>query len=155
MFVYGVHPQHWTRFDGGGWAAPIVALYGAAAGLTMLGRHLLAREKSTHWSPATQVIVAAVLVALAWAIDLGTWRNSALDPELSAQGALIMAFLCLQGLLVAVAVLMAIYLAMRTSRNMIVRPRNVTFDMVWLFLLYTCAQGAVTAALTRLFPGGL
>jgi cytochrome c oxidase subunit I+III len=155
MFVYGVHPQHWTRFDGGGWAAPIVALYGAAAGLTMLGRHLLAREKSTHWSPATQVIVAAVLVALAWAIDLGTWRNSTLDPELSAQGALIMAFLCLQGLLVAVAVLMAIYLAMRTSRNMIVRPRNVTFDMVWLFLLYTCAQGAVTAALTRLFPGGL
>jgi cytochrome c oxidase subunit I+III len=50
---------------------------------------------------------------------------------------------------------MALYLALRTGRDMIVRPRSVTFDVIALFLLYTAAQGAASALLTRLFPGGL
>ena len=66
-----------------------------------------------------------------------------------------MAFLAQQGIVVAVAVLMVLYLALRTSRDMIVRPRSVTFDVIALFLLYVCAQGAASATLTRLFPGGL
>jgi cytochrome c oxidase subunit I+III len=154
LFVLGVHPQYWADYGGEGWALPIVALYGAAAGLTLLGRSLLRREGSTHWSPATQVLLAGGMIALAWGLDFTTWRDAGLDPELSAQAALIMAFLAQQGMLAAVAVLMAIYLAMRTSRDLIVRPRSVTFDVISLFLLYTAAQGAASALITRLVPGG-
>lgn len=50
---------------------------------------------------------------------------------------------------------MVLYLAARTGRNMIVRPRSVTFDVVVLFVLYAAARGAATALLTRLFPGGI
>ena len=49
--------------------------------------------------------------------------------------------------LVAVVVLMGLYLAARTSRGLVTRPRNVTFDVISLFLLYTAAQGAATALL--------
>ena len=60
--------------------------------------------------------------------------------------------LALQGQLVAVVVLMAGYLAARTARGLVTRPRNTTFDVVSLFLLYTAAQGAATALLLRFFP---
>ena len=72
-----------------------------------------------------------------------------------ALSSLVMAFLALQGLLVAVAILMVLYLMARTSRNMIVRPHSVTFDVIVLFLLYTAFQGAASTLLTRLFPGGV
>ena len=154
LFVYGIHPEYWQRYSGSAWAAPIAALYAGAAGLALLGRYLLRRERSTHWSPATQVLLAGITIALAWSIDFGIWQTAGLEPELSAQAALTMAFLVQQGILVAVAVLMVLYLVARTSRNMIVRPRSVTFDVIVLFLLYTSAQGAASALLTRLFPGG-
>ena len=35
------------------------------------------------------------------------------------------------------------------------RKRNVTFDVISLFLLYTAAQGAATSLLLRLFPASL
>jgi len=155
LFVQGIHPAYWTDYGQAGWALPIVALYCGAGALTLLGRHLLGRKGSTHWSPATQVVLAGATAATAWGLDFGAWRNSGLDPELTAQAALIMALLAQQGMLVAVAGLMALYLALRNSRNMIVRPRSVTFDVIALFLLYVCVQGAASAALTRLFPGGL
>jgi cytochrome c oxidase subunit I+III len=155
LFVYGIHPEYWRDYGNQAWALPIVALYAGAAGLTLLGRFLLRREASTHWSPATQVILAGAAIALAWWLDFTGWRNAGLDPELSAQAALIMAFVAQQGMLAAVAILMVFYLALRTSRDMIVRPRSVTFDVITLFLLYVCAQGAASATLARLFPGGL
>jgi cytochrome c oxidase subunit I+III len=154
LFVHGIHPQYWSDYGGEAWALPSVALYGGAAALTLLGRYLLRREGSTHWSPATQVILAGGAIALAWSLDFVGWRNAGLDPELSAQAALIMAFVAQQGMLAAVAVLMVLYLALRTSRNLIVRPRSVTFDVISLFLLYACAQGAVSTLLPRLVPGG-
>jgi cytochrome c oxidase subunit I+III len=154
LFVRGVHPQYWSHYGGEGWALPVVALYAVAAGLTLLGRILLRREASTHWSPATQIVLAGAAIVTAWVFDIRTWHAAGLDPELSAQGALIMAFLAQQGMLVAVSGLMVLYLAMRTSRNLIVRPRSVTFDVISLFLLYTAAQGTASALLTRLVPGG-
>jgi cytochrome c oxidase subunit I+III len=153
-FVYGIHPEYWRDLGSTGWLAAIVPLYAAGAGLVLLGRWLLARKTSTHWSPPTQVLLGTAAIALAWAIDWRSWHGAGLDPELTAQAALVMAFVTQQGLLIAVAVLMALYLALRTARDIVVRPRSVTFDVIVLFLLYTAAQGAASALLTRLFPGG-
>ena len=36
--------------------------------------------------------------------------------------------------------------------KLVTRPRNTTFDVVSLFLLYASAQGTATALLIRLFP---
>ena len=154
LFVFGTHPEYWTDFGGTEWAPVVAGLYVAGAGLVLLGRWLLQREASTLWSPSTQVILAGVLMAAAWGLDWSAWQSAGVDPEASAQGAIISALLALQGMLVAVSVLMVIYLAMRTSRNMIVRPRSVTFDVITLFLVYTAGQGAIAAVLTRLFPWG-
>jgi cytochrome c oxidase subunit I+III len=155
VFVYGIHPEYWTDLGGAGWLAAILPLYAVGAALVLLGRWLLARETSTHWSPPTQVLLGTAAIALAWAIDWRSWHGAGLDPELSAQAALVMAFVAQQGLLTAVAALMALYLALRTARDIVVRPRSATFDAIALFLLYTAVQGAASALLTRLFPGGL
>ncbi len=154
FFLYGIHPRLWSAPDNLLSLVPVLGGYGAAAGLLFLGRHLLARTKSTHWSPATQILLAAIALVAAFGIDLWSWRESALDPELSAQAALTFAFLSQQGLLVAITAIMALYLALRNARAMITRPRNTTFDVVFLFMLYTAGQGSVTAVLTRLAPAG-
>jgi cytochrome c oxidase subunit I+III len=52
----------------------------------------------------------------------------------------------------AVSVLMALYLAARTARRLLSRPASTNFDVVTLFLLYTCAQGTAVALLLRFVP---
>ena len=150
LFLYGVHPEYWTEVGEPAWLLPILGGYGAAAALALFGRHLLAREGSTHWSPASQVILAALALAAAFAIDLWSWRG--LEPELSAQAAMITAFLTQQGLLAAIALLMALYLGMRNARALVTKPRNTTFDVIVLFIVYAAGQGSIAAMLTRLFP---
>ena len=87
------------------------------------------------------------------AIDWFSWRAQGLDPQLTSQGAISHALLALQAQLVTVVLLMGAYLAARTARGLVTRPRNTTFDVVSLFILYTAAQGAATALILRFFPG--
>jgi cytochrome c oxidase subunit I+III len=152
-FLFGIHPSYWTDM-GNRWSfAPVVAGYALAAALAVLGRHLLSRERSTHWSPTVQMIFASLAIAIAYGLDLWSWRS--LDVELSAQSAVIAVFLAQQGLLSAIVLLMAMYLSLRTARALGTKPRNVTVDVIFLFVLYTASQGAVSATVTRLFPFGL
>ena len=62
FFLLGVHPEFWTSPAGALWLVPIIAVYGIAAGLALLGRHLLARKQSTVWSPPTQLLFAGRLI---------------------------------------------------------------------------------------------
>ncbi len=154
LFVYGVHPSFWAPPTERWWAVPIAAMYAAGGLLLILARWLLPREKSTLWSPTAAVLFAAVFLTGAFAVDWFTWQAQGFDPELTSQGAFSHAFLALQGFLIAVGLLMAGYLAARTSRNLVSRPVNTTFDVVCLFLGYTAAQGAATAILMRIVPLG-
>jgi cytochrome c oxidase subunit I+III len=154
FFLYGVHTAFWREIGEPLWLLPILGGYGAAAALVLLGRWLLARERSTRWSPPTQVLLAAGAMLFAFSADFIGWRAAGIDPQTTSQAALVMTFLSQQALLVAISAIMALFLAMRNARGLITRPRNVTFDIVSLFMLYTAGQGAATAALTRLFPGG-
>jgi cytochrome c oxidase subunit I+III len=154
LFVYGIHPGFWTVPSERWWAFPIAAAYAGAAVLVLYGRHLMGREGASNWSPTATILFASVLVTAALATDWLTWRAQGIDPELTAQGALSHAMLALQAQLVAVVWVMAAYLAARTARGLVTRPRNTTFDVVSLFLLYCCAEGAATALLLRFFPAG-
>ena len=86
-------------------------------------------------------------------VDWWSWREYGLDPELSSQNALVSVFLSLEAMLAFIAALMVFYLAARTSRGLVTRPRNNSFDLVTMFIVYAGAQGAAAALLVRLFPG--
>jgi cytochrome c oxidase subunit I+III len=155
LFVYGVHPTYWVVPTERWRAAPISAAYALAAASVVFGRWLLRREESTVWSPTISLLFAAILIVAGLTSDWFSWQAQGIDPELTAQGAFSHAMLALQGQLVAVVILMGGYLAARTARGLITRPCNTTFDVVSLFLLYTCAQGAATTLLLRFFPSSV
>ncbi|MDT9598927.1 cbb3-type cytochrome c oxidase subunit I [Sphingosinicella rhizophila] len=155
LYLYGIHPSVWTAPPDMVWLIPLLVGYGAPAALAMTARKLLARERTTLWTPPTLILAAGAGLLLALGIDYWSWRTHGLQPQLSSQGAIVHAFLALQAILVAVAVLMAIYLAARTSRGLVTRPRNNSFDITAIFISYTAAQGMLAALLVRLFPGAV
>ena len=152
-YLYGVHPQYWQPGPDLAWLAPILAFHALAAGLALYGRHLLARKGTTHWSPVAVNLYAMAALAIAFAIDLFSWRNHGLRGEASGQAAVIHAFLSLQGALTLIALLMGLFLAARNARALVTRPRNVTMDLIVMFYCYTAAQGTFAALLARLVPG--
>ena len=154
LFVYGIHPAYWTVPGARWWAIPIAAAYALGAALVLFGRRLMVRKSATNWSPTSAILFACASISGALATDWLSWRAQGIDPELTAQGAFAYAMLALQGQLVAIALLMALYLSARTARGLVTRPRNTTFDVVSLVLLYTSAQGTATALLLRFVPAG-
>ena len=155
LFLYGVHPQYWAPPPEPVWLLPLLGGYGSAAGLALLSRWLLAREGSTLWTPPTVLLCAGALLAVTFLGDLFGWRALGLAPQLTSQAALVSAFLALGGMLTAIVVLKVLYMAARTSRGLVTRPRNNSFDLTVIFLVYTAAQLALTALLVRLVPGAL
>jgi cytochrome c oxidase subunit I+III len=97
FFLYGIHTAFWKDMGEPWWLIPVLGGYGAAAGLVLLGRRLLAREKSTRWSPPTQILFAGAALVFAYAMDFTGWRAAGIDPETSSQSALVMTFLSQQG----------------------------------------------------------
>jgi cytochrome c oxidase subunit I+III len=154
FFLHGVKPAFWRPAPDSGWVWAIAAGYAAAAALALLSRRLMARPKSTLWGSPAMLVSAALVLAAAYGCDAWSWRGFGLEPQLSAQAALIAAFLAQGGFLTSVAVLMALYMAARTSRGLVTRPHNNSFDLTVMFIAYTAAQAGVSALLVRLFPAG-
>jgi cytochrome c oxidase subunit I+III len=153
LYLFGVQPRFWQAPPDPRTLAPVLACYAAAAALAWLGRHLLARDKSTLWSPTTATIFGGIALLPALVVDYWIWRAAGLDPVLTGQGAVVHAFLAQQAMLTGIAVLMIAYLAARTSRGLVTRPRNNSVDLVTLFVSYTAVQGAGAAIVSRLVPG--
>ncbi len=153
LYLYGIHPSFWRSPPDVVWLLPILGGYGLAGGLALLARRLLAREGTTLWTPATLVCLAAAGLIASVVLEFRSWASIGLEPQMSGQGAIVYAFLSLQVQLAAIAALMAGFLAARNSRGLVTRPRNNTFDLTTIFIVYTAGQGIVTALLTHLFPG--
>ena len=94
------------------------------------------------------------MLAAVYGFDAWSWTEIGLAPQLTAQAALVAAFLAQGGFLLAVAVLMALYMAARTSRGLVTRPHNNSFDLTVIFIAYTATQAGLSTLLVRLFPGG-
>ena len=150
FYLFGVQSQFWQAPAPAGHLAIILPAYLAAAGLALLSRRMLAREKTEHWTPGVLYLCAAAALAAGVGADMWSWIGSGLVPEASGQGATVYALLSLEVLLVGVGVLMACYLCARNSRGMIVRPRNNSLDLCVLWVVYAAAQGSMTGVLTRL-----
>ncbi len=153
LYLYGLRPEIWIAPPDLRWLAAVAGGGAAASGLALWARRRLARPDAALWPEPTLVLIATALLVASFVADLSSWRDAGLAPEMSGQGATVFAFLSLQGVLVAISVLMALYLAARNARGLVTRPANNSFDVVVLFIAYTGAQGAAAALLTRLFPG--
>jgi len=155
FYLYGVQANFWRPGPSMAALVPIVGCYGLAAGLAVLGKRLLAREQSTLWSPVSAVLFGIFALTVGYAIDLAGWRTHGLHGSASGQGAVVYALLSLEGMLVAIALLMGGYLFARNARGIVSRPANNSVDLVVLFTVYTAAQGIFSTLLTRLVPGSL
>jgi cytochrome c oxidase subunit I+III len=153
FYLYGVQPAFWRPGPDEAWLAPIIGLYVLAAGLALLGRRLLARERSTLWSPTSAILLGIAALTAAFAVDFLGWRSHGLNGADSGQGAVVYAFLSLEGMLVGIAVLMGGYLFARNARGIVTRPANNSVDLIVLFTIYTAGQGIVSALIARLVPG--
>ena len=96
-------------------------------------------------------VAAGALVAAAWALDLKTWQETGLSPDLSAQGAIVHAMQAWQGFFVAVGAIMALYVVLRSLFGYVGPDHPATVQLVGLFHAYVAAQGLVTLAMPRLF----
>lgn len=119
-----------------------------AAGLALFARRLLFNE-TTLWTPPTLLLFAAAFVVAGEIVGFLDWRGLGFDPELSSQAALVRTFSGEEGLLNVICAIMALYVAGRTSRGLVTRPRNNSFDLVTLFTIYTALQGIATTIVTR------
>lgn len=153
LYLYGIHPHFWVAPPDAAWLVPILLGNGAGVGLAWLGRRLLRREKTRLWTPGVLLMTGGGALVAAFAADIWSWRLHGLSPSASGQGATVYAFLSLQGILASIVFIMTCYMAARNSRGLINRPADSSYDLVFLFAVYTAAQGVVSALLTRLFPG--
>src|SRR3546814_5470020 len=74
--------------------------------LALLARWLLTREGTTLWTSPMLILIAAISLLVSFGFDLGSWYLSDLSPEMSGQGAIVYAFLSLQGILTGISLLM-------------------------------------------------
>ena len=82
------------------------------------------------------------------------WWSACLRPDASGQGATVFAILSWQGVMLAVSVIMAGYIVARAVAGLLNSARTSTVDVSALFLGFVAVQGALGAAIVRLFPGG-
>jgi cytochrome c oxidase subunit I+III len=132
-----------------GWGLAALALYGAAAAVLTLARRGLDRRGRL---PALPMAVAGLLVLTGPAAEgWGAWLGG-LRPTEHAHAASAWALIAQQALVASIGVLMAGYVLARAACGLLSGARRLTFDVAWLFLLYTCAQGAANVLLLHGFP---
>jgi cytochrome c oxidase subunit I+III len=154
VYLFGVHPQFWIAPPDWGWVVPIFGLYAVGAGAAWLAPRSMTKG-ARLWTPAVLLLTGSLALTAGAAVDLWSWRSLGIDPEFTSQAALIHAFAVEQALLCAIGILFALYIAARTSRGLVTRPRNTSVDLATIFLVYTAAQGCATALVTRALPGAM
>jgi cytochrome c oxidase subunit I+III len=152
VFLWSRRPELWIAPPEPIWLVATASAYLVAGALAALAPRVLRRARVAIAVSLTTF--AAVVALVGWAADFGSWRAAGLLPKASSQGATVYALISFQGLLIVVAVLMAGFVAARGLRGHLSAERTSTVDLTALFFGYLAAQGALGAALVRLFPGG-
>jgi cytochrome c oxidase subunit I+III len=152
VFLWSRNPDLWAPPPGAGSLAwPLAA--NAAGALLAWGACRRLRRGGRLFA-TLMMIGAATLVCAAWGVDLDSWRATGLAATANAQGAMVHLFLAWQGAFCAVVALMGFYVGLRWLAGHVKPDRPSTFDLVALFIVYSAGQGAISASLVRLFPGG-
>ena len=157
FYLYGINPRFWIAAPATSQTAVIAALFALSFAAAWFGRCYLTRFKPGNFPgqvPWLSQATAAALLVLALWWDWTGWQEAGLKPTASGQGATVFALLVLQAQAVAIGVIMALYLGLRSGRGLLTTPANVTMDVVARFLGFVALQGLVFAIVARLIPGG-
>lgn len=152
FYLWSVAPEVWPEIAGlEGWLpAASMGLSALSSGGVVFAGRALAQNRHGPVRLALLAAVAALLVA--WALEFyGHWA-SGLQPTASSYGAIVYTVVALQGLFVAVVVLMALYTVARSLADRLDRERRATFDNTGLFWHYTVVQGVLSLGLVHLAP---
>jgi heme/copper-type cytochrome/quinol oxidase subunit 3 len=147
LFLWTVTPQMWPLqgLDAG-------YFVGAAALLATSSTVVHATDRRVGASGDCRALWLAIpLLAGAWVVSLVAQRD--VSPSADGYGAVVHAFLAVDGFFVAVAVILALFALARHAAGRLDRVRRVTFDNAKLFWHYTVAQSLVGLALVHGFPG--
>jgi heme/copper-type cytochrome/quinol oxidase subunit 3 len=146
LYLWLVSPQTWPA------ALPALAWPAAGAAL-LLGSSAAvawADRKLTRLGDCRALWLALPLLAAGFAASLAA--QSSVSPTRNAYGAIVYAFLSVDGWFVAVAIVLALFALARHRAGKLDAVRRVTFDNAKLFWHYTVAQTLAGLAMVHGFP---
>lgn len=157
VYLWSIQPGRWppAGLDAPGLlhSAAVLALYGGSALLLLLAARLVrAVPGGSRIAPAASLAGALLMLGSAFGLDLFLWWEIGIRPTDSSYGASIFTFGFLNGLLWFALLLMTGFIAARLLTGRLDGIRRLSFDTTALFWGYALAQGALTVALTHLFP---
>jgi len=155
VFLWSRNPDAWSPPPEIGSMALVLAA-NVAAGLLAWGacRVLRLDRPRAPVVSTLMMLLAAVLIVVAWGVDIRAWIATGLRPEVHAQGATVYALLSWHGFFAGVVALMGVYAVLRWLAGHAVADRPSTWDLIAVFIVYSAGQGVFTTLLPRLFPGG-
>jgi len=156
LYLYGIRPDVWSAPPPLDQTALIVGMEALALLAAWGGRRVLSTREGRFAEDLPWMLeaLAAALLAGALYLDVTGWLATGLLPTANGMGATVFMLAVLQGQVVLVAVIMAIYLALREARGIMTTPTNVTMDVVARFMMFCALQGMIFTVLPRVFPGG-
>jgi len=141
LYLWTVSPQVWPSA-----LPPMKYAFTAGALLVLSSAAVVYANKSIYAGLSAAI---AFLIA-AFAVELQAHRG--LDPTESSYGALVYAFIALQGFYVAAVAVMALYTVARRAAGLLDRERRATLDCTMLLWHYTVAQGLGAIVIVHAFP---
>ncbi|MEX0807174.1 MAG: cytochrome c oxidase subunit I [Dongiaceae bacterium] len=158
LYLWTVSPDVWPATTGEHLPAahwPFIsaaALLLASLAVALSGRMLAAGAKIGPWPLRAGLAAASAVLAVGWLLDLcGVWQTG-LRPDDSSYAALVYTFIVIEGLLVASAIVMALFTIARSIAGLLTPIRRVTFDNTMLLWHYAVAQGLIGLLIVHGFP---
>jgi cytochrome c oxidase subunit I+III len=158
FYTWTVSPQVWPqaeddRLPALSWPAAVAGCLVACGAALMIAQALLRR--AGFWSILgfrIALLVAAVAVGGASALDIMAQAEAGVRPADNAYGALVHAAIAVQAQVGAAFVLMALYTLARSLAGKVSWARRVTFDNTWCLGCYAVVQGVLTMAIVHAAP---
>jgi cytochrome c oxidase subunit I+III len=148
LYLWLVSPAVWPQAAALPAAAyPLVAAACLVASSAAVGWANRTLQQRGHCYP---LAVALPLAVAAFGASLAAQRG--VDPSESSYGAIVHAFLVVDGWFVAVALVLALFALARQRAGLLDRARRVTFDNARLFWHYTVGQSLAGLGMVHGFP---
>jgi cytochrome c oxidase subunit I+III len=157
LFLWLSNPGRWPPAAVGlpalSWPVTAGLLYAISSFAVLSASRFLGRVPArSAWPFRLAIIVAMPLLVAGLAVDLAGHWQSGLRPEASSYGAVVYTIIGLQGVYLAVLVLMALYVLARSFAGRLDGVWRSSFDNTMLLWHYVAVQGAIGLALVAAFP---
>ena len=100
------------------------------------------------------MMLSALCLVAALALDVHDWWQAGLRGSASGQGATVYAMLAWHGCIVVSVVLSALFYLLRWLRGLAPGPANKTLEALRLLFLYAALEGTAGLLLPRVVPWG-